>query len=138
MPDRLSWLRPFAMTGALTLEHPLAGVSTNIGIDPQSGQLAAMPTAAVDTLHWGFRSSTAPTTSATAIRLAGSPRTSPCVSLSRSLNLPLTRHEEKNRRDNEPGIGCVSDSWELSPRRSSRSTAKVETLWGCGQVSFDS
>ena len=53
MPDRLSWLRPFAMTGALTLEHPLAGVSTNIGIDPQSGQLAAMPTAAVDTLHWG-------------------------------------------------------------------------------------
>jgi hypothetical protein len=54
LPDSLSWLRPFAVTGAATLEHPMVGSGTNFGIDPGTGQLGPMLSRAVDTLHWGF------------------------------------------------------------------------------------
>jgi hypothetical protein len=54
LPDSLGWLRPFAITGAVTLAHPTSGASTNLGIDPQTGQLGPMLTRNVDTLHWGF------------------------------------------------------------------------------------
>jgi hypothetical protein len=54
LPDALAWLRPFAITGAVTLEHPMTGSSINFGIDPQTSQLVPMFTRAVDTLHWGF------------------------------------------------------------------------------------
>jgi hypothetical protein len=40
--------------GAVALEHPMSGSSTNIGIDPQTSQLGSMLTRNVDTLHWGF------------------------------------------------------------------------------------
>jgi hypothetical protein len=54
LPESLSWLRPFGVTGAVVLDHPLGGVSTNLGIDPVSGQLGPMLTHNVDILHWGF------------------------------------------------------------------------------------
>jgi hypothetical protein len=54
LPDSLAWLRPFGITGAATLEHPMTGTSINSGIDPQTGQLGPMITRNVDTLHWGF------------------------------------------------------------------------------------
>jgi hypothetical protein len=54
LPDSLAWLRPFGITGAVTLEHPTSGTSTNFGIDPQTGQFGPMLTSNVDTLHWGF------------------------------------------------------------------------------------
>jgi hypothetical protein len=54
LPDSVSWLRPFAVTGAFVLEHPTGSVSTNLGIDPISGQLGPMLTRNVDILHWGF------------------------------------------------------------------------------------
>ena len=53
-PDALAWLRPFAITGAVTLEHPISDTSTNLGIDERTGLLAPMPTRGTDTLHWGF------------------------------------------------------------------------------------
>jgi hypothetical protein len=54
LPVSLAWLRPFGITGALTLEHPTTGTSINSGIDPQTGLLSPMLTRKVDTLHWGF------------------------------------------------------------------------------------
>src|SRR6266702_7139697 len=39
LPDSLAWLRPFGITGAVTLEHPMTGSATNFGIDAQTGQL---------------------------------------------------------------------------------------------------
>ena len=52
LPDGLAWLRPFAITGAVTLDHPMTGSSINFGIDPDTGQLGPMLTRNVDTLHW--------------------------------------------------------------------------------------
>jgi hypothetical protein len=37
LPDGLSWLRPFGITGAVSLEHPTTGSSINFGIDPETG-----------------------------------------------------------------------------------------------------
>jgi hypothetical protein len=37
LPDALAWLRPFAITGAVTLEHPMTGGSIDLGIDPRRG-----------------------------------------------------------------------------------------------------
>src|SRR5262249_36868788 len=54
LPDELAWLRPFGITGAVTLDHPMSGSSINFGIDPQAGQLTSTLTRNVDTLHWGF------------------------------------------------------------------------------------
>jgi hypothetical protein len=54
LPECVSWLRPFAVTGAVSVEHPLAASSMNLGIDPQTGQLSQMTTRNVDFLHWGF------------------------------------------------------------------------------------
>jgi hypothetical protein len=54
LPDKVSWLRPFGVTGALVLEHPTGGVSANLGFDPITGQLGPMLTRNVDILHWGF------------------------------------------------------------------------------------
>src|SRR5262249_8627291 len=54
LPDGLSWLRPFGITGAITLDHPTTGSSINFGIDPQTGQLGPMLTRNVDILHWGL------------------------------------------------------------------------------------
>ena len=54
LPDGLAWLRPFGITGAVTLEHPMTGSSINFGVDAQTGRLGPMLTRNVDTLHWGF------------------------------------------------------------------------------------
>src|SRR5262249_29450626 len=54
LPDGLSWLRSFGITGAITLDHPTTGSSINFGIDPQTGQLGPMLTRNVDILHWGL------------------------------------------------------------------------------------
>jgi hypothetical protein len=47
-------LRPFGITGAVTLEHPMTGSAINFGVEPSTGQLAPMLTRNVDTLHWGL------------------------------------------------------------------------------------
>jgi hypothetical protein len=54
LPDSLAWLRPFGITGAVTLEHPMTSSSINFGVDPLTGQLAPMLTRNVDILHWGL------------------------------------------------------------------------------------
>jgi hypothetical protein len=54
LPESLTWLRPFGISGAVVLEHPTGSVSTSLGIDSQSGQLVPMLTRAVNTLRWGF------------------------------------------------------------------------------------
>jgi hypothetical protein len=54
LPDALGWLRPLAVTGAISLEHPMRGTSTNLGVDPDTSQLVPTLTRHADTLHWGF------------------------------------------------------------------------------------
>ncbi|MBV9237094.1 MAG: hypothetical protein JOZ94_14780 [Xanthobacteraceae bacterium] len=55
LPEDLAWLRPFGITGAVSVAHPLAGgTSANIGFDSQTGQLGPLLIRNVDLWHWGF------------------------------------------------------------------------------------
>jgi hypothetical protein len=48
------WLRPFAITGAASIEAPLGRTATNLAVDPDTGVLGPMTTIQVPTVHWGF------------------------------------------------------------------------------------
>jgi hypothetical protein len=54
LPDSLAWLRPFAITGAVSLDHPTATVSTNFEQDFQTGLISPILNRNADILHWGF------------------------------------------------------------------------------------
>ena len=54
LPDSLSWLRPFAITGAFVDEVPLGRGSIVLAPNPALGRFDAVFSPAVETLHWGF------------------------------------------------------------------------------------
>jgi hypothetical protein len=54
LPAQLSWLRPFAITGAIVDEIPLGSVGRAGVPNLATGGFDAMFSPAVETLHWGF------------------------------------------------------------------------------------
>ena len=54
LPDELSWLRPFAITGAVAMEFPTSAASVNFGGDPTTGQFGPMLSTTAGIAHWGF------------------------------------------------------------------------------------
>jgi hypothetical protein len=60
LPDSVSWLRPFAITGSVVDEVPIGSEDRAAVPDPVTGGFDTVLSPAVETLHWGFRSSTAP------------------------------------------------------------------------------
>jgi hypothetical protein len=63
LPDSLSWLRPFAITGAFVDEVPLGSGGMALAPNPALGSFNAVFSPAVETLHWVSRSSLAPSIS---------------------------------------------------------------------------
>jgi hypothetical protein len=54
LSDSPAWLRPFAVTGAVTYELPLDRTSNLIGGAPLSNSSGSLQVLARETLHWGF------------------------------------------------------------------------------------
>jgi hypothetical protein len=54
LPDRMAWLRPFGVAGAVTAEFPISRRSTTTDIDPATGRLGLVPTINGNILHWGL------------------------------------------------------------------------------------
>jgi hypothetical protein len=54
LPDHLAWLRPFGITGAITVELPTRDTGTVLGVDPLTHRFAPVTTRLPDTVHWGF------------------------------------------------------------------------------------
>jgi hypothetical protein len=54
LPDRLEWLRPFAVTGELAIEIPAVSRSTILGVNNASSALIPVGYENVSILHWGF------------------------------------------------------------------------------------
>jgi hypothetical protein len=54
LPDQLSWLRPFAVTGAVVDEIPLGSVGRALSPNLATGRFDTVISPAVETLHWGF------------------------------------------------------------------------------------
>ena len=114
LPDNLSWLRPFGVTGAVVLEHPTGSVSTNLGIDPISGQLGPMMTRNVDILHWGFAVEFS-TLYLTSRFTGGPPKEEPLNQL-----VPLVEFAFDSSRGTKsiatmnPGLSYVAVTWQIA------------------------
>lgn len=55
LPDSLSWLRPFAVTGAVVDETPVGSTrATVLAPNLTTGRFDSVSSPAVETLHWGF------------------------------------------------------------------------------------
>ena len=115
LPNSLSWLRPFAITGALTLEHPMAGTSTNFGIDPQTGQLGPIATRNADTMHYGFSiqySTFYLTSRFTPDKL---PKDEPLYQFIPLIEFAFdTPRGEKTAATMNPGLAYVADTWQVA------------------------
>jgi hypothetical protein len=114
LPDGVSWLRPFGVTAAIVLEHPTGSVSTNLGIDPVSGQLGSMMTSNVDILHWGFAVEFS-TLYLTSRFTGGPPKEEPLNQL-----VPLVEFAFDSSRGTKsiatanPGLSYVAVSWQIA------------------------
>ena len=115
LPESLSWLRPFAVTGAVTLQHPMVGSATNFGTDPGTGQLGPMLSRAVDTLHWGF------TIQYSTYYLTGRytpgklPNNEPLHQFIPLVEFAFdTPRGEKTAATMNPGLAYVADTWQIA------------------------
>ena len=115
LPDGLAWLRPFGITGAITLDHPMTGNSINFGIDPQTGQLGPMLTRNVDILHWGFALEFSTLYLTSRFTPGKLPKDEPLNQL-----VPLVEFSfdsvrgEKTFATMNPGLSYVAVSWQLA------------------------
>jgi hypothetical protein len=115
LPDGLGWLRPFGITGAITLDHPMTGNSINFGIDPQTGQLGPMLTRNVDILHWGFALEFSTLYLTSRFTPGKLPKDEPLNQL-----VPLVEFSfdsvrgEKTLATMNPGLSYVAVSWQLA------------------------
>lgn len=114
LPDNVSWLRPFGITGAVVLEHPTGSVSTNLGFDPVTGQLGPMLTRSVDILHWGFALEFS-TLYLTSRFTGGTPKEEPLNQL-----VPLVEFAvdsapgRKSVATMNPGLSYVAVTWQIA------------------------
>jgi hypothetical protein len=115
LPDGLAWLRPFALTGAMTVEHPMTGTSINFGVDEQTGQLAPMLARNIDTLHWGFSLQYSTFYLTSRYTPGKLPRSEPVYQL-----IPLVEFAfdsprgEKTAATMNPGLAYVGGAWQLA------------------------
>jgi hypothetical protein len=115
LPDALSWLRPFGITGAVTFEHPMAGTSTNLGIDPQTGQLGPTLTREVDTLHWGFSLQYSTYYLTSRFTPGKLPKQEPLHQLVPLIEFAFdSPRGEKTAATMNPGLAYVADSWQVA------------------------
>jgi hypothetical protein len=113
-PDSLSWLRPFGITGAVVLEHPTGGISSNLGFDPVTGQLGPMLTRNVDILHWGFAVEFS-TLYLTSRFTGGPPKQEPLNQLVPLVEFAVdSRSGGKSIATMNPGLSYVAVTWQIA------------------------
>jgi hypothetical protein len=113
LPDSLSWLRPFAITGAFVDEVPLGSGGMALAPNPALGSFNAVFSPAVETLHWVSRSSLAPSIS---------PAGSTAALRSTNLNqfVPLVEFKFDSPRGQytaatmNPGFAYVAVTWQIA------------------------
>jgi hypothetical protein len=115
LPDGLAWLRPFAITGAATLEHPMTGTSINSGIDEQTGELGPMLTRNVDTLHWGFSIQYSTFYLTSRYTPGKLPKNEPVYQFIPLIEFAFdSPRGEKTAATMNPGLAYVSGAWQLA------------------------
>ena len=115
LPNSLSWLRPFAITGAVTLEHPMTATSTNLGIDPQTGQLGLIATRDVDITHWGLSIQYSTYYLTSRFTPGKLPKDEPLYQFIPLVEFAFdTPRGEKTAATMNPGLAYVADAWQVA------------------------
>jgi hypothetical protein len=105
----------FAVTGAVSLDHPMTGTSINSGIDETTCQLLPMLTRNVDTLHWGFALEFSTLYLTSRFTPGKLPKQEPLNQL-----VPLVEFSfdsprgEKTSATMNPGLSYVAVTWQLA------------------------
>lgn len=114
LPDSVSWLRPFGIAGAFVLEHPTGSISSNLGIDPISGQIGPMLTHNVDILHWGFAVEFS-TLYLTSRFTGGPPKDEPLNQLVPLVEFAFDSAQgTKSNATMNPGLSYVAVTWQIA------------------------
>ncbi|MDR3469266.1 MAG: hypothetical protein P4M07_25335 [Xanthobacteraceae bacterium] len=114
LPEALSWLRPFAVTGSVVDEIPAATGGRAVAPGPVTGAFETMASPFVETLHWGF-SIQYSTLYLTSRYTGGAPRDEP-------LNqwVPLVEFRFDSPRGQatvataNPGLAYVAVTWQVA------------------------
>jgi hypothetical protein len=114
LPDSLSWLRPFAITGAVVDELPLGNAGAALAPDPSTSQFTAFPAIKPETIHWGFTVQYS-TYYLTRRFTGGEPRDEPLNQL-----VPLVEFNFDSPRGQKtaaainPGFAYVAVTWQIA------------------------
>ncbi|WP_280707689.1 hypothetical protein [Bradyrhizobium sp. BR13661] len=114
LPDALSWLRPFAVTGSIVDEEPVGQGGQALAPNSVTGTFQNVSSPAVQTLHWGF-SVQYSTLYLTRRFNGGPPREEP---LNQWVPLVEFRFDsprgQKTIATANPGIAYVAVAWQAS------------------------
>jgi len=111
LPNSLSWLRPFGITGAVSL----TGTAVNFGIDEQMGQLSPTITRKVDTLHWGFALEFSTLYLTSRFTPGKLPKQEPLNQLVPLIEFSFdSPRGEKTRGTMNPGLSYVAEAWQIA------------------------
>ena len=114
LPDWLSWLRPFAVTGAMVSETPVGSGGRALAPSLTTSKLAPLLTPGVETLNWGF-SIQYSTLYLTSRFTGGPPKAEPLNQLvplvEFSFNSPLGQYTAATMN---PGFAYVAVAWQIA------------------------
>src|SRR6202022_930484 len=126
LPDSLSWLRPFGITGGAVLEHPTGRVSQNFGIDRITGQPGPMMIGNVDILHWGFAVEFS-TLYLTSRFTGGPPKEEPLNQLVPLVEFAFDSSQgTKSIATVHPGLSYVAVTWQIAVE----AIVPLNSAWG--------
>lgn len=115
LPEEVSWLRPFALAGAVSAQMPMGSHPESAGFDAGTRQLVDRQSANATTLHWGF-----------AVEYSMLYRTDRFVPGRLPVEEPLHQfvplvefafdspHGQATRGTANPGIAYVKDTWQVA------------------------
>jgi hypothetical protein len=114
LPDSMSWLRPFAITGAFVDEEPIGVSGRALAPNLVTGAFQNIASPAVETLHWGF-SVQYSTLYLTSRFTGGAPKDEP---LNQWVPLVEFRFDspagQKTAATANPGFAYVAVAWQVS------------------------
>ncbi len=115
LPDALSWLRPFAVTGAIVDEVPIGSSAANaLAPNLTTGRFDTVFARGVETLHWGFSIQYSPLYLTSRFD-SGPPKEEPLNQL-----VPLVEfrfdspHGQYTAATANPGFAYVAVTWQIA------------------------
>jgi len=115
LPDSLSWLRPFAITGAIVDQAPVGSTGARaLAPNPATGTFQSVPNPGVNTLQWGF-SIQYSTLYLTSRFTGGPPKEEPLKQLVPLVEFSFDSPQgQRTAATMNPGFAYVAVTWQIA------------------------